>query len=114
MKLVEYLEKAFPDIVNINYSSDLETKLDEIAKGKLDWFKFMSEFYSKLEQDIKSSGQFKQPRGKKELKFVEGKFCPECGKGLVLRSGRYGEFLGCSGWRPYNKGCNYIEKLEEK
>lgn len=102
--LSQFLDKSFPDIINVNYTSELEEDLDLIANGKLDDIDFLTTFYSKLEESVKKV----EPTMPK-ASVVTDKICPDCGKNLVLRNGKYGPFLGCSGYPK----CKHIEKVEK-
>ena len=109
IKLIHFLKEAFPDVVDYSYTESMEDSLDKIAKGDLNRVDYLKEFYKKLEDQIKSS---KTVEGEKAIaEAVEGKYCPLCGKQLVKRTGRFGEFYACSGWKFGNKGCNYTEKI---
>lgn len=96
LKLINFLDKSFPDIVDYKYTANLETSLDEIAKGKDTRVKFLTNFYSDLEKEIN-----------KVTPNIEAKKCPDCGGNLIIRKGRYGLFLGCSNYPK----CNHIEKI---
>lgn len=109
IKLSHFLDQAFPDIVNYDYSAKMEESLDKISKGDLGRVDYLKDFYSELENQIKGSRGVEGEKEKAEE--VEGKVCPQCGKPLVKRTGRFGPFLACSGWRFGNKGCNYTQKI---
>ncbi len=105
--VIEVLEKHFDEIVDANFTSKMEESLDLIAQGKEDWQKVLLEFYKPFIQKIE--------KGKKEIKSLKsvkplGKKCPKCEDGeLVIRSGRYGEFISCSNFPK----CKYSASLEE-
>jgi DNA topoisomerase-1 len=102
MALSDFLDKSFGDIININYTSEMEKDLDLIANSKLDYLLFLKNLYNKLEETAKKvSGG---PRPKAE---PSDRVCPECGKPLVFRTGAYGRFLGCTGYPK----CKYTEKV---
>jgi DNA topoisomerase-1 len=101
MLLSHFLDKSFPDIINVNYTSELEENLDLIAKGKLNDIDFLTTFYKKLEESVKKV----QPN--EVTSQITDKVCPDCGKKLVYRTGRYGPFLGCSGY----PSCKHISKV---
>jgi DNA topoisomerase-1 len=101
--LVEY----FPDIVNTNFTADLETKLDSIAEGKQDWVPFLSEFYTPFAQEL-AHARTNMPSQQQEIPV--GRDCPECGNPLVVRYGRFGKFIGCSTYPE----CRYTEPWLEK
>ena len=99
LKLINFLDKNFPDIVNSNYTANLEKSLDEIAEGNNTRVNFLKGFYKELEKEIN-----------KISPNTENKKCPECGGNLIVRKGRYGLFLGCSNYPK----CTHIEKLNKK
>lgn len=102
MSLSHFLDKSFPDIINVNYTSELEENLDLIASGKLNDIDFLTSFYKKLEESVK-----KVEPNDVGGSSVTDKICPKCGKKLVYRTGKYGPFLGCSGY----PSCRHIEKV---
>lgn len=93
MQLSAFLDKSFPDLINLHYTTELESDLDLIATGKKPYLDFLQEFYTKLEDSVKKV-------------VPETKICPNCGKPLVRRKSKYGTFWGCSGY----PSCKYIEK----
>lgn len=99
IKLINFLDKNFSELVNADYTANLEKSLDKISEGKLDRVSFLKTFYTNLEQDIN-----------KVLPNIPEKTCPECGSKLVVRRGRYGMFLGCSNYPK----CKHIESLKDK
>jgi DNA topoisomerase-1 len=103
ISLSQFLDKSFPDIINVNYTSELEENLDLIANGKLNDIDFLTTFYKKLEEAVKKV----QPN--EVVPQTTDKICPECGKKLVYRTGRYGPFLGCSGY----PSCKHISKVNK-
>ena len=104
MKLVHFMNEAFPDIVDYDYSAKMEESLDKISKGELSRVDYLRSFYSDLENQIKGS---KGVEGEKSQAEMTDKICPQCGKSLVKRNGRYGSFLACSGFPR----CRYTEKI---
>lgn len=101
MKLSHYLTDSFPDLINISYTRELEKDLDLIANGKLDDIEFIKAFYEQLEASIKKVDPVSA--------IKVDKVCPDCGKPLVVRKGKYGEFLGCSGYPK----CKHMEKIQK-
>lgn len=104
MKLIHFMNEAFPEIVDYNYSANMEESLDKIAKGEMTRLEFMKSFYSDLENQIKGA---KGVESMKEKPEETDRVCPQCGKMLVKRSGRFGDFLACSGFPR----CRYTEKI---
>ena len=105
IKLSHFLDQAFPDIVNYDYSAKMEESLDKISKGDLGRVDYLKDFYSDLENQIKGSRGVEGEKEKAEK--VEGKVCPQCGRTLVKRHGRFGDFLACPGFPK----CRYTEKI---
>jgi len=105
--VTELLEKHFDEIVDSSFTSNMEEKLDLIAEGKEDWQKVLLDFYEPFMAKIE--------KGKKEIKSLKtvtptGEKCPECEDGeLVIRKGRYGEFISCSNFPK----CKYSKNLDE-
>ena len=98
----EKLLEFFSGIINVKYTANMENDLDKIAKGEKDKLDEMKEFYDSfipLFDNAKDNMEKKYPIQLDDT-------CPECGKPLVIRLGRYGEFVSCSNY-PY---CNYIKK----
>ena len=108
--MIGVLEEHFSNIVDSEFTSHLEEKLDEIALDKADWQKVLSDFYYPFMEKI-SAGK----TGIKSLKTATpiGENCPECGSELVLRKGRYGEFIACSNF-PKCKYSRNVAKDNEK
>ena len=108
--MISVLEEHFSNIVDSEFTSHLEKKLDEIALDKADWQKVLSDFYYPFMEKI-SAGK----TGIKSLKTATpiGEKCPECGSELVLRKGRYGEFIACSNF-PKCKYSRNVAKDNEK
>lgn len=102
MQLAEFLDKDFNNIIKLDYTKQMEEQLDKIAAGKLTRKAFLTEFYNDMENTIKSNPKLARSGGQTVL----DRKCPKCGKPLAIRKGKYGEFIGCTGW----PSCNYIEK----
>ncbi len=98
----------FPDIVDLNFTAAMETDLDKIAAGDADWVKIMSAFYGPFAVEVQKA-QAEMPVAKTGPEPI-GRACPDCGKDLVIRYGRYGKFISCSGFPE----CRHTEPLLEK
>jgi DNA topoisomerase-1 len=105
IETTDKLQEFFSGIINVKYTADMETDLDEIAEEKEDNIKVLREFYDSFEPLVKKAF------GEMEKKPAEstGETCPECGSDLVKRKGKFGEFVACSNYPT----CKYI-KQEEK
>jgi DNA topoisomerase-1 len=90
----DYLVKYFPDLFDIPFTAHMESELDEIERGQAEWVQVLNEFYQpfrqKLEHAQAAEDVIQIPTIQTE------RTCPNCGAPMVLRSGRYGDFLACS------------------
>lgn len=96
------LQEFFGDIINVEYTRDMEEDLDEIADGKAVWNEVLDDFYKLFEPRVKEAFSDMEKKAPVET----GEVCPECGSSLVIRKGRYGEFTACSNYPE----CKYIKK----
>ncbi len=104
IETTDKLQEGFSDIINVEYTANMETELDEIAEAKLNNIEVLKEFYNKFEPLVEDA--FKNME-KKEAEQT-GENCPDCGSPLVIRNGRYGEFVACSNYPE----CKFIKKEE--
>lgn len=100
------LQEFFSDIVNVEYTANMEQDLDEIADAKKDNIKVLHEFYDEFEPLVEKA--FKEME--KKAPVSTGETCPECGGDLVIRKGKYGEFVACSNYPT----CKYIKKEKKE
>ena len=105
--VIEILEKHFSDIVNSNFTSNMEDNLDKIADEQEDWQKVLQDFYKPFMKKIEE--------GKKNILSLKvatptGKFCPDCKSELLLKKGRFGEFIACSNFPE----CRYTANKDFK
>lgn len=100
MTLSKFLDESFPNLINVNYTSELEKDLDLIARGKLNQVDFLTTFYTTMEDTIK--GMPRPTKTSTDVVIGEDK-CPICGAIMYLRKSQYGEFFGCSRY-PQCKG----------
>jgi len=100
------LQEFFSGIVNVEYTANMETELDDIALCKIDNIEVLTKFYNEFSPLIDKA--FKEMEKKEPEKT--GEVCPECGSDLVVRSGKYGEFVACSNY----PSCKYIKKEEKE
>jgi len=92
----DILKKHFANIVDIEFTAAVEEKLDQVAEGAVEWTKVVGEFYRPLEKDLEEAEK-NLVRQKVEPQKTE-EICPNCGKFMVLRDSRRGQFLACSGF----------------
>ncbi|MBI2880839.1 MAG: type I DNA topoisomerase [Candidatus Tectomicrobia bacterium] len=104
MMVSNLLVKNFPDLMNVGFTAEMESRLDRIEDGKESWTRTLEDFYSSFEKALKGA--------EKTLNAPEptGRQCPECGGELVKRPGRYGMFVGCSNYPD----CRYRESTGKR
>ena len=106
--VTDILEKNFANIVDINFTATMEEKLDEVSDGKVDWQKLLYDFYVPFMKQIEDG---KENIVSLKLAKPLGRTCPKCGEHeLLLRSGRFGNFIACSGFPK----CKYTEQCDEE
>ena len=103
--VIDMLETHFPDIVDSGFTSNMEEKLDEVAEGNTNWQTILKDFYTPFMAKIED--------GKKNIKSLKvaiptGENCPKCDSELLLRKGRYGEFIACSNFPK----CKYTKNTD--
>lgn len=104
IKVADYMDDNFKDIMNYNFTAELEKKLDLVSEGNLDWVEGIDDFYKKLIKDLD------QVKNAEKVSLLIGKKCPECGKELTKKYSykTRGWFVGCTGY----PSCKYIEKAD--
>ena len=103
----EYMEKNFPDIMNLNFTARLESALDKVADGDQHWQELIGAFYPRLQKFIDrayhSGGGGRLPDEESDV------VCDKCGAKMVIKDGRYGKFLAC----PNYPECKNIKRISE-
>jgi len=103
--VVDLLKQVYPQVVDVAFTADMESQLDRIAEGELDWVRVVDEFYVPFQKTVSAAeetmGRVKIPDE------VTDETCPECGRPLVVRHGRFGTFLGCQGYPE----CTFTKKI---
>ena len=102
IETTDKLQEFFSDIINTDYTREMEEDLDSVADGKLVWNSVLQKFYDLFEPRVKNAFSDMEKNGPEET----GEKCPECGNPLVVRKGRFGEFVACSNYPE----CKYIKK----
>jgi DNA topoisomerase-1 len=98
----DLLKKYFHDIVDVEFTAHMEDELDKIANENKDWVTVVQDFYIPFDQSLQNASQLME-----KVKFEEltEEICPQCGKPVVIKFGRYGKFLACSGYPE----CRYTK-----
>ncbi|MFH1944902.1 MAG: type I DNA topoisomerase [Acidobacteriota bacterium] len=103
----DYLVENFPDLMEFKFTARLEEALDTIAEGQTNWQEYLKTYYGLLDQDLEKAMQKDsiKPQG-----IPAEENCPECGKQLVIKEGRYGRFKACTGYPD----CSYKQSMIKK
>ncbi|MBO2945766.1 type I DNA topoisomerase [Paenibacillus sp. F411] len=94
--VIEQMEQFFPEILNVEFTANMEEDLDHVEEGAEDWVKVLGEFYKSFEKRLTVAEE-----EMKEIEIedeVSDEICEKCGKPLVYKLGRFGKFLACSGF----------------
>ena len=100
------LQEFFSNLINVKYTAKMEDDLDLIAEGSKVWYKLLEDFYKDFEPEVKNA--FDNMEKKEDEKT--GEVCPNCGKDMVIKNGRFGKFEACSGYPE----CKYIKPKEKE
>jgi len=105
------LVKSFPEVIDVEFTAKMETELDDVEDGKRRWVEVLEEFYGPFSQSLKKAPETIRA-AKKDMEEVTDEVCEVCGKNMVIKWGRYGRFLACSGY-PECKNTKELNHEEE-
>ena len=101
------MKERFSDIADLKFTANMEQKLDAVEEGRQPWREVLRDFYGEFDQDLKQAEKDLEGVRIKVPDEVSEEICPECGRNLVVKSGRFGRFLACSGYPE----CNFTMPL---
>ena len=105
------LIENFGDVINVEFTAQMEEEFDKIAEGKENWKKVIADFYGPFEKVVEKVD--------KELEHVKLEYevsdvpCDKCGRMMVIKYGKYGKFLACPGYPECQNAKPYIETIDE-
>jgi DNA topoisomerase-1 len=105
MVVTDLLLESFDDIFDVTYTARMEEELDEIEEGKRDWRVAMAEFYERFDRDLKHAEEHMTDI--KRMEKPTDLTCEKCGKPLVIKWGKHGSFIACTGYPE----CTYTREL---
>ncbi len=105
MVVTDLLIQSFDDIFDVKYTARMEEELDDIEEGKIDWREAMAEFYGRFSRDLEYAEANMTDIKRMEKPIDE--VCPKCGKPLVIKWGKHGSFIACTGYPD----CTYTREL---
>ena len=101
------MKERFPDIVNVKFTANVEDELDAVQRGDDEWVETLRRFYEPFDESVKKA-KAEMDGVKIHLKEDEtGEFCEKCGRPMVIKVGRYGKFMACSGYPE----CKNVKKI---
>jgi DNA topoisomerase-1 len=107
--VVDLLKENFSGIVDVEFTAKMEEDLDLVEEGELNWKQVVRNFYHPFAQDLEKASALVQ---KIEIKDEEaGKDCPECGRPMLIKHGRFGKFLACSGFPDCRHTESFVEEV---
>lgn len=108
----QMMKKAFPSIVDVNFTANLEDLLDKVGDGTVDWKVIVRNFYPDLEEAVEEAEkQLEQVKIEDEVTDV---ICENCGRHMVIKYGPHGRFLACPGFPECRNTKPYLEKIGVK
>lgn len=96
--VTEVMKEHFKNIVDYKFTAEMETDLDEIGRGEKDWVKALDEFYKPFEKELEEAEERMEGKRVKVPYEETDIVCEQCGKPMVIKIGRYGKFLACTGF----------------
>ena len=96
MVVTDLLLESFADLFDVTYTARMEAELDDIEEGKIDWRMSMSDFYERFEKDLKHAEQHMTDI--KRMEKPTDLVCEKCGKPMVIKWGKHGSFIACTGY----------------
>ena len=106
MFVVDFMVKHFSDLMQYKFTARMEEELDRISIGEIDWLETLKSYYARLDADMKKGAE---TEGVTRSGIPVEETCPQCGKGIVIKSGKFGRFKACSGYPD----CKYKESLRK-
>ena len=94
----QVMMEQFPEIVDVKFSADMEKKLDVVEAGEADWVQTVDEFYQGFAKSLENAEKNMEGKRVKVEDIPTDEICEKCGRPMVIKSGRYGKFVACSGF----------------
>jgi len=102
------LNEYFPDVTDIEFTAQLEKRLDQIEEGKEEWQQILKDFYSDFKERLDEA---RENMEKVNMDIETDIKCEKCGRPMVIKHGRYGKFLACSGFPECKNTKPYLDKI---
>jgi len=105
----DLLVENFPDILDVDFTANMEERLDEVASGDREWVPVVRDFYVPFHEDLEKAGESIE-RVKIEPEMTD-ELCEKCGRPMLIRMGRFGKFMGCSGFPECRNAKPLLKKI---
>ena len=103
--------ERFTDIIDVEFTANMESKLDEVEEGKRNWKDLLSDFYGGFHQELQDAEAALEGVRLKVPDEVTDEICEVCGKNMVVKMGRFGKFLACPGWPECTNTKPIVERM---
>ncbi len=107
--ITKIMKKNFSSIINVSFTAKIEKDFDKVANGKLDWKNSIKNFYDSFDETLKKAEKNTSKENYRIEDEKTGQMCELCGKELVIKHGRFGKFMACSGYPE----CKNTKKIVE-
>lgn len=109
--VVDTLVENFPEVMDVQFTAQMESNLDKVGVGKADWVEVLHDFYSPFSSALEHARKTVTPVRKEEV--LSDELCPTCGKQMVIKEGKFGKFLGCSGYPDCKTILPFVEEKDK-
>ena len=103
--------ERFVDIIDVEFTANMETRLDDVEEGKRNWKEVLSDFYSGFHKELTDAEAALEGTRLKVPDEESDEVCDICGKKMVVKAGRFGKFLACPGWPECKNTKPIVEKM---
>jgi len=106
-RINDVLVEAFPDIIDVGFTAQMEGELDKVEEGKADWVELLKQFYGPFSERLEVAAKIMDEVRQEEPTDIP---CPVCGKEMIIKWSRQGEFMGCSAYPDCKFTCDFERK----
>ncbi len=107
----ELMMQRFNDIIDVEFTANMETRLDDVEEGKRNWKEVLGEFYQGFSQELTDAEEALEGTRLKVPDEETDEICEVCGRNMVVKVGRFGKFLACPGWPECKNTKPIVEKM---
>jgi DNA topoisomerase-1 len=104
----DFMMERFDDIVDVEFTARMESRLDAVEEGQQNWKALLAEFYAEFKEELTAAESAERM---KVLEEETDEVCELCGKNMVIKMGRFGKFLACPGWPDCKNTKPLVEKM---